>query len=327
MVAARPRSGGLSGVTRAFNPCRHDSPPLCSAGGPVGDGMIIVRMSGGLGNQLFQYAAGRSLALETGQTLGLDLRHYDREREHGYALTPFALATVPVDPARLPPVSRKNPVAAFLWRTLRRKPPMLRENGPGFDPRIAAITGPAWIDGYFQSERYFAAHAATIRTELTPKAEPDAENARWLAEIRAEPRAVSLHVRRGDYVRNARFAARHGSCTPAYYERALAHMTAELGGEPVIYAFSDDPDWVRGNLRLPAEIRVVGHNDASRNYEDLRLMSACRHHIIANSSFSWWGAWLNPSAEKIVTAPARWFADPAMVNPDIWAEGWARIEG
>ena len=289
--------------------------------------MIIVRMSGGLGNQLFQYAAGRSLALTTGQPLGLDLRHYAREREHGYALTPFALADAPVPASDLPPLPKKNPVRAFLWRIMRRQPGMVRENGPGFDASIPEVTGPAWIDGYFQSERYFAAHAATIRTELTPKAAPDAENARWLAEIRAESRAVSLHVRRGDYVRNARFAARHGSCTPDYYERALAHLADRMGAEPVIYAFSDDPGWVRDNLRLPAEIRVVGHNDAARNYEDLRLMSACRHHIIANSSFSWWGAWLNPSAEKIVTAPARWYADPKTVNPDIWAEGWTRIEG
>lgn len=289
--------------------------------------MILVRMSGGLGNQMFQYAAGRALSVKTGLSLGLDLRHYRREREHGYGLDAFALAGVPLAPPTLPPSPREQPVAAFLHRLLGREPRLYRERQLGFDPAIAAIHGPAWIDGYFQTEQYFADIAPLIRAEFAPKAPPDPENARWLAEIEAEPRAVSLHVRRGDYVRNARFAARHGTCTPDYYARAVAHITERMGATPVIYAFSDDPEWVRDNLHLPAEIRIPGHNDASRNVEDLRLMAACRHHVIANSSFSWWGAWLNPAPDKIVTAPARWYADPATVNPDIWAEGWVRIEG
>lgn len=133
-------------------------------------------------------------------------------------------------------------------------------------------------------------------------------------------------MRRGDYVRNARFAAHHGTCTADYYARALRHVAQKMGAEPVVYAFSDDPEWVSENLKLPAKTKVLAHNVASRNVEDLRLMSACRHHIIANSSFSWWGAWLNPRQDKIVTAPSRWFADPANINPDIWANGWARIE-
>lgn len=289
--------------------------------------MIIVRIKGGLGNQMFQYALGRSLSLKTGLPLVLDKRHYLRTREHGYALDKFRLADTPIDVANLPPAPREQPVAHWLWRLLRRQPQLQREAGAAFDPAIAEISGPAWIEGYFQSERYFADHVATIRAELSLAAPPDPENARLLAEIEAEPRAVSLHVRRGDYVRNAQFAARHGSCTPDYYARALGHVAQAMGAAPVIYAFSDDPDWVRDHLDLPAEIRIPGHNDAARNTEDLRLMSACRHHIVANSSFSWWGAWLNPRADKIVAAPARWYADPAYVNLDIWADGWVRIEG
>lgn len=288
--------------------------------------MIIVRISGGLGNQMFQYAAARSLALKNDVPLVLDTRHYAREREHGYALDAFSLADVPSGDIRLPPPPRKR-LQTLLWQLTRRQPRIVREKSPAFDPSIAGLGGTAFIDGYFQSEKYFAAHAATIRSDLTPKAPPDAENAKWLAEIKAEPNAVSLHVRRGDYVQNARFAARHGTCTPQYYQRALAHVTEHLGTRPVVYAFSDDPDWVRENMNLDAEVRIPGHNDASRNVEDLRLMSACKHHIIANSSFSWWGAWLNPNDHKIVAAPARWYADPAFHNPDIWAHGWVRIEG
>ena len=289
--------------------------------------MIVMRVKGGLGNQMFQYAAGRALALDTDQPLALDLRHYGRAREHGYGLDRFKIAHKALADQDLPPVARKRPFAYALARLTGRMPPLVQEKSLAFDPDIAGLDGPAWLEGYFQSERYFARHADTIRRELTPLAAPDPENARWLEQISADPLAVSLHVRRGDYVRNAKFAAQHGSCTPKYYTRALEHVTRQLGTEPVIYAFSDDPDWVRGNLDLPAQIKVVGHNDASRNIEDLRLMSACRHHIVANSSFSWWGAWLNPRADKIVAAPAMWFADPATVNPDIWAQGWTRIDG
>jgi hypothetical protein len=289
--------------------------------------MILMRLAGGLGNQMFQYAAGRALSLSTGLPLVLDRRFYARPREHHYALDAFALADTPVPEGDLPPDPKTQRLAHLIWRLSGRGPRRIREQGPGYDPAIAKITTPVWLEGYFQSERYFADHADTIRAELTPAAAPDAENARWLADIAQDPCAVSLHVRRGDYVRNPKFASVHGSCTAEYYARALEHVAARMDGEPVIYAFSDDPDWVRGNLHLPAEIRVVGHNDAARNTEDLRLMSACRHHIVANSSFSWWGAWLNPRPDKIVAAPATWFADPAYANPDIWAEGWTRIQG
>ena len=289
--------------------------------------MIIVTLIGGLGNQMFQYAAGRALALSTGQDLVLDRRHYLRAREHRLALEVFPLENRPVHKSALPPLWRDQPVRHILWRLAKHGPSHLREASSGYDPRIAQVTGPVRLEGYFQSERYFAPHANAIRSDLTIRTPPDPENVRWLEEIRAEPRAVSLHVRRGDYVRNARFAAVHGTCTPDYYTAALEHVTDQTGEQPVIYAFSDDPTWVRKNLSLPAEIRVVNHNGPERNYEDLRLMSACRHHIIANSSFSWWGAWLNPDPARIVVAPARWYADLRFENPDIWPANWVKIGG
>lgn len=289
--------------------------------------MIIMTLIGGLGNQLFQYAAGRSLAINTGQELALDRRHYRRAREHGYALDIFELTDLHVQDVDLPPSRRERPLAHTLWRLRQGEPRKLRESGPAYDPRVAQVRGPVWLEGYFQSERYFEEHKSVIRDELTFRTAPDAENAIWLSRIKDEPRAVSLHVRRGDYVQNAKFAARHGTCTPNYYANALEHVATGMGEEPVVFAFSDDPAWVREHLVLPVEIKVIGHNGPDRNYEDLRLMSACRHHIIANSSFSWWGAWLNPSADKIVASPAHWFADPKLGNPDIWPDSWSRIEG
>ena len=289
--------------------------------------MIIMRIKGGLGNEMFQCAVGRILSLKTGLPLVLDRRHYRPSHEHGYGLDVFALSDTPVANAALPPHRSDRPFANALSRVLGRGPRLMREAALGFAPAIAAIDGPAWLEGYFQTERYFAKNADIIRSEFTPTAAPDATNAAWLARTQADPLAVSLHVRRGDYVANPKFAARHGTCSAAYYDSAVAHMADVLGATPVIYAFSDDPDWVRDNLHLPATINVVGHNDASKNYEDLRLMGACRHHIIANSSFSWWGAWLNQQADKVVVAPAKWHADTQNDNPDIWADGWIRIAG
>ena len=136
--------------------------------------------------------------------------------------------------------------------------------------------------------------------------------------------AVSLHIRRGDYVSNEKYNAAHGTCDLAYYARA-ADFIADRIGTPTIYAFSDDPTWVAENLKLPYDVRYVDHNSAATNYEDLRLMAACQHHIIANSSFSWWGAWLNPSQDKLVAAPSQWFADPNKVNPDILPLAWYTV--
>ncbi len=104
----------------------------------------------------------------------------------------------------------------------------------------------------------------------------------------------------------------------------VAERTAE---EPIIYAFSDDPDWVRAELKLPFEMVIVDLNGPDRPEEDLRLMSACDHHVIANSTFSWWGAWLNPSKEKIVIAPTKWFPNPGVTNPDILPPEWETIDG
>lgn len=283
--------------------------------------MILVSLFGGLGNQMFQYAAGRALSDRLGLPLVLDRRHYDRAVEHGYALDAFRLADV-APASALPPTARAEPLRHLLWRLSGRGPRRFRERGLGYTPGFATISGPVWLHGYWQSERYFAAQAELIRADFTPRLPPGPGTARCLEDIATRDCAVSLHVRRGDYVRNPRFAALHGLCGPEYYARALERIAAASGAEPVVFAFSDEPDWVRDNLALPFETRVVSHNDASRSHEDMFLMAACRHHVIANSSFSWWGAWLNPRPDKIVIAPARWFADPRISNPDILPQGW-----
>ncbi|WP_417409020.1 alpha-1,2-fucosyltransferase [Hoeflea sp.] len=286
--------------------------------------MIITQINGGLGNQMFQYAAGRALALRHGVELALDTRIFDGATQFGLGLNHFAHAAREGLPPEMPPERRQNRLQYLIWRGLKLKPYLFRENGLSYNAGFDNLGDGAYLKGYWQSERYFKAVEGTIRGDFRIVSSPSPENAAILAELTRLP-AISLHIRRGDYVNNSRTNATHGTCTLDYYARAVELIAGRMTEKPVIFTFSDDPAWVRENLVLPYEMRVMEHNDSNHNYEDLRLMSACRHHIIANSSFSWWGAWLNPSPDKIVVSPARWFADPQMVNDDIWPDSWIKL--
>jgi hypothetical protein len=286
--------------------------------------MIYARLVGGLGNQLFQYATARALSLRLGVGLGLDRRYLHRDPAHlGYALNHFAILA-DIDPVGLPP-HKTQALAHGLWRIGLGRPRFLRERGLGINSAVMQARDGTYLHGYFQSEGYFADVIAQIRAELTIITPPSAENADWLARIAADGQAVSVHLRRGDYVTVAKGSATHGTCDADYYRGALAEIAQGTGLVPRAYVFSDDPGWARANLDLGVETVVLGHNGPMQHYEDLRLMAACRHHVAANSTFSWWGAWLDPAVDKIVVAPARWFATDDLVNPDILPAGWIRM--
>lgn len=136
--------------------------------------------------------------------------------------------------------------------------------------------------------------------------------------------AVSLHVRRGDYVSNLTINQFHGTCSLEYYNQAIAQIAKKVE-TPHFFVFSDDPEWVKSNLKIDYSITIVDHNNADKNYEDIRLMSLCKHHIIANSSFSWWGAWLCRNPNKIVIAPLKWFNDKSINTTDLIPDGWIKI--
>lgn len=285
--------------------------------------MIYARLHGGLGNQLFQYAAGRALALRHGTVLALDPRDALRKREIFHpALHHFAVVHAGNVP--LPP-GRDRPLAYAAWRYLGGRPRFLRERGLGFNPGVVTAPDDTYLHGYFQSERYFADHAARIREELRIVTPPSEENRRWLDRIGETGCPVSLHVRRGDYVADPKGERTHGTCGPGYYAAALERIAGAAKTDLTVHVFSDDPAWAAAHLKLAHETRVVGHNGPEMHYEDLRLMAACRHHVIANSTFSWWGGWLDPRPDAMVAAPATWFADPAMANPDILPDTWVRV--
>jgi hypothetical protein len=287
--------------------------------------MIVTKLVGGLGNQMFQYAVGRALALRRGAELRIDRRSFAEYKLHAYGLDCFRAEVQDAPPEALPALGGEG----FVRRSIRRlglgtRLRTYHEPDFAFHPEVLALPDDTYLEGYWQSERYFADVADAIRADFQVARPPSAENAQWLQMVASTP-SVSLHVRRGDYVSNATSSLVHGACSIDYYGRAIAWYRERLG-EPVFFVFSDDPAWVREHLPFGASRHhFVANNDASTNYEDLRLMAACRHHIIANSTFSWWGAWLNPSPDKQVVAPLRWFRTDAIPEQDVVPAVWVRL--
>ncbi len=272
--------------------------------------MILAHLIGGLGNQMFQYACARRLAHAQQAPLKLDLSAFETYALHRYSLDGLSISAQ---------VAGAREIAAF-----RRRGAVFRERGFAFDAGVLALRGDLLLEGYWQSERYFSDAADLIRREFRVKAPPDEVNAALAAQI-AAVNAVSLHVRRGDYVSNPETNRIHGTGGPAYYQQA-AEEIARTESQPHFFLFSDDPAWVREKLQLGFPAVVVERaGPAACQFEDLRLMSLCRHNIIANSSFSWWGAWLNPNPGKKVIAPARWFGAQTHDTRDLVPAGWVRL--
>lgn len=281
--------------------------------------MIYSRLHGRLGNQMFQYAAGRALALRLGVEVALDFRSIASLGRHAITQAfDLPLAT----PDSLPPHKDDAPLRYAAWRAFGRNPRFVRERGLGYNPRFETLGDATYLHGYWQSERYFAPVADRIRADFTFGAFASPACADMAARIGGTPGAISLHVRRGDYTT----LPGHALCSQSYYEKALARVLEGMSEDPVVFVFSDEPDWARTNLPLPFDKVVVDINADATDYEDMRLMSLCRHNICANSSFSWWAAWLNANPGKRVVTPSRWYAAPKTVNRDIWPDGWLRVD-
>lgn len=268
-----------------------------------------MRLFGGLGNQLFQYAFLFSLSRKGGKAT-LEASSYEYDDKRVCELHHFNIS-LPIEGSPPQWAFRKSRIPACL-RSLFSKPkyPHLREEKQhGFDSGLA-ISPPCrtYFKGYFQTEQYFLHQQEQLRKEFRLKTPLTTENARILENIRSCC-SISLHIRRTDYLSNP-----YLSPPPLeYYLRSMAEMeerlrTAGIPQESLRYfIFSDDIAWARENLRPSLSHIHVDINGDDAGYFDLELMKNCRHHIIANSTFSWWGAWLNEHAEKIVIAPRIWF--------------------
>jgi hypothetical protein len=289
--------------------------------------MIIVQLIGGLGNQLFQYATGRRLAHIHNAEIKLDITPFETYKLHHYSLQHFNIIEEFADASEVARLKHTG-ISRKLIRLIDKlrlpiKLSHVIERTYAFDPAILRLGPDVYLEGFWQTAKYFDDIIPLLRQELTVKMPPDQENAAMADQIQSVT-GVSLHVRRADYATDAAALNRHGLMPLSYYGNAVNYI-AERVENLNLFMFSDDPGWVQKNLQFKHPITYVTHNRADRNYEDLRLMSLCQHHIIANSSFSWWGAWLGSNPTKIVVAPHKWANDLALNTPDRLPAAWKKM--
>ena len=279
--------------------------------------MIIVRLAGGLGNQMFQYACGKALAHRHASALALDHSFLeDRRPREDFTHRSYALGIFGID---FRVSLRELAVLLTSHKVIDEK---------NFPPDAATLSmgGKLYLCGYFQDERYFESIADTMRKDFNFPAAISAGNAGFFAAVQKAEAPVSIHVRRGDYL-TAGNGKMYVLCQEEYYRRAVELIKAHVP-RPSFFVFSaDDPEWARAMFtRLDADCVLV-ENVAPEQYayEDMRMMSICKHNIIANSSFSWWGAWLNPNPHKIVIAPEHWYAAKEYQHINPCPPVWRRL--
>lgn len=240
--------------------------------------MIFIELTGGLGNQMFQYAYGRSLSLRKNRSFKYFFVHHYGDTNRQYELHVFNLKG-----------EKYNGLFTELVLIIFR---------------LLHIRSSAIISGYWQNPKYFANYEKEIREDFRFITPLDYKN-KELLNLISKTNSVSVHVRRGDYVSDKKTKEFHGICTAEYYRKAIAFISRKVE-KPVYFIFSDDLEWARKNIKLD-NATYVNWNRGEESFKDMLLMSQCKHNIIANSSFSWWGAWLNSNPGKIVITPNKWF--------------------
>lgn len=284
--------------------------------------MKVVEIRGGLGNQMFQYAFYLALKHKY-QDVFCDINqfeHYDYILHNGYELgTVFALKPELISIEQQKAMFGRNKLLrrlAFKW--FHKYKQVVIEKGLGFSPRYLQDYTEVFLRGYWQSEKYFLDVKKVVRetfcfSQLTEK------NAETLSNL-ANYNLISVHVRRGDYVNHPLYK---GICTLDYYQKAIAYMSQYVDN-PYFIFFSDDPKWCQQQFQM-RNMCIVDWNTGENSYQDMQVMSLCQHNIIANSSFSWWGAWLNNHVAKIVIAPKKWLNDDEACADDIVPQTWIKM--
>lgn len=293
--------------------------------------MLIVKLQGGLGNQMFQYAFARILAKKNGTTLKIDKSFFDlTEKIQGHTPRDFELdifnesflQASPSDILLFHKLSTINKIKRELGLNF---PKVYLEPSLSFHQKCLSIKTPVYLKGYFQSYKYLLGQENFIKKLFSfPIDTFDPVNKKILDDIKSTT-TISIHVRRGDYVDDKQTQQFHGNCGLDYYLDAIA-LLAYRNKDFTLVFFSDDSDWIKKQLKdLPYPKIVVDHNIGEDSWKDMALMSLCSHNVIANSSFSWWAAWLNKNLEKTVIAPKNWFASPEINTNDLIPSQWIRL--
>lgn len=288
-----------------------------------GHKLIIVHLLGGLGNQMFQYAAARTLADRLGQDLLLDMRSFEHYTLHDFGLMNFKVRCRPATSKELKPYPKWKMKLFSKSPQLSNKSKWYLPKDFGFQESWKNLTGSLYLNGYFQSEKFFGKNRKNLLEDFTPQ-KPLAGNNIGLSTEAAQCSSVSIHVRRGDYVTNKKTLSIHGVCTKEYYQRSIKYICDKVS-EPRFFVFSNDLLWAKENLDLGSDAIFVEGNDKDP-IADMMLMSQCKHHIIANSSFSWWGAWLANPPSQFVVAPLPWFDSPQINSSDVVPEHWITVD-
>lgn len=281
---------------------------------------------------MFQYASAKSLASVHNAKLYLDTGFFDTNKLQDHAFTPrsFELGIFNISE---PMINLKNDPSFFhvsgVWNTLKRTTginynKIYKEQTLKFDHNFFKTSPPVLLNGFFQSEMYFR----LIRDMLINIFKFPIDTVQDLCkfeEVIKNCISISIHVRRGDYVSSKEVNAFHGICSIEYYQSAINKMD-QLVGRPKYFIFSDDIEWANENLLLNDRCKIIDTRNMP-TWCDMYLMSVCSHNIIANSSYSWWGAWLNQNSNKIVIAPERWFSDKSMNSQtqDLFPSTWLKI--
>lgn len=280
---------------------------------------------------MFQYAFGFVLARRNNMPLKLDILSgftddpvYKRKYSLGYFTITAAEATRYESYVGMVGHIRRKLNCLYSKHVLLNRRPLILEESLHYNPEIASLhlAKTVYFDGYWQSEKYFLGADMDLRREFTLKNQPSPLNGGIAREIQA-CKSVSLHVRRTDYISHEMTRQQYHTCTSEYYRKAAEIIAAKMEN-PKFFAFSDDPDWVKNNINIGFPLTIVS-KPGNKPHEELWLMSLCKHNITANSSFSWWGAWLNNNPNKIVITSRRWFNNLERETPDHLPAKWLKL--
>jgi len=296
--------------------------------------MIIVKIIDGLGNQMFNYALGRSLSLLSGYPLKLDLTSFEEEREFPftYKLHYFNIEENIASRQEIEQIRdgfHLNAMKTLAFKLRRRlapyhRKPYVMERFYHFDPGMLNIRDKTYMAGLWQSEKYFKPIESQLRTDFQLKHEPDDVNQKFAGMIQSV-NAVSIHHRRKEFAGDRGKKDHQVVMTQDYYDKALK-IIEEKVPQPHLFIFSDEIDWVRENLKFNFPVVYVDHNaEEEKHIEDFRLLSLCKHNIISTSTFSWWSAWCNSNPEKIVIAPRTRFSGGPLNPKDVIPDSWIQI--
>jgi hypothetical protein len=275
---------------------------------------------------MFQYAIARSIAYTNQTDFKIDITGFKTYSLREYELDHFNIIEHFATTEEIQRYKEKKSFCTAFWGKLFPNSQDYRyykEKAFHYDPGIFKLKGDIYLDGYWQTEKYFKDIEDIIKNDFTVKTEPDEKNRDLFDQIK-NCNAVAVHIRRGDYVMDPQTESILGSCSLDYYRKCVDIITKRIS-DPHFFVFSDDPKWTIENIKIDFSTTYSSHNGPNKGYEDLRLMSHCKHFIIANSSFSWWGAWLSDNADKIVLAPKRWLRKEDINTKDLIPEGWLRI--